>query len=205
MVLILHIQRLAKGILAVVALFVAIVVVVLIVKGRAVKPDPVDRATRADYRIKEVHLREEARGGVTWQLDADQAEAFEQMGKTILRKVKITIDEPGRSWHVTSDEGEMAQPNKDVELRGNVVLTSSEGFRLETTKLLWTADQQRAWTDSPVTVYRQGAVVKGRGLDARVAEQTTAIKGPVHAVFSRGAEVEAKTRDDGAAAQGAKR
>jgi LPS export ABC transporter protein LptC len=120
---------------------------------------------------------------VTWQLDADQAEAFEQAGRTVLRKVRIGIDEPGRTWTVTSDEGEMTQASKDVELRGNIVLISSDGLRLETTRLRWAAAEQRAWTDDPVTVFRAGAVVKGQGLEARVGEETTTIKGRVRAVF----------------------
>jgi LPS export ABC transporter protein LptC len=87
---------------------------------------------------------------------------------------------------VTGDEGEMTQASKDVELRGNVVLISSDGLRLETARLRWAADDQRAWTDEPVTVYRSGAIVTGQGLDARVAAQSTEIKGRVRAVFTRG-------------------
>lgn len=157
---------------------------VLYGKGRTGRAEPTGTpTTKADYRIKEIHLREEARGGVRWQLDADQAETFEQAGKTVLKKVRIAIEEPGRTWTVTGNEGEMAQESKDVELRGSVVIISSDGLRLETTRLFWAADDQRAWTDDPVTVYRNGVVVKGQGLDARVNEQVTKIKGRVHAVL----------------------
>ena len=135
-VLILHPNLIARGIFIAVGLFVLIVGGVLYVKGR---PGRLDRGvtppTKADYRIKEVHLREEARGGVKWQLDADQAETFEQAGKTILKKVRIGIEEPGRTWTVTGSEGEMVQESKDVELRGGVVIISSDGLRLETTRL----------------------------------------------------------------------
>ena len=188
MVLILHATRVSRGILIGVALFVVIVAGVLIAKGRSGRPESVDTAvTRADYRIKEVHLREEGRGGVKWQLHADQAETFEQSGKTILRKVRIGIEEPSRTWEVTGDEAEMAKASKDVQLRGNVVLVSSDGLRLETARLSWVGEEQRAWTDDPVTVYRAGAVVKGRGLDARIGQQSTTIKGRVQAVFTPGA------------------
>jgi LPS export ABC transporter protein LptC len=184
-VLILHTQRLSRGILVAVALFVVIVAGILIARGRAVRPESADRvAMKADFRVKDVNLREEARGGVTWLLQAEQAEAFEATGKTTLKKVRITIDEPGRNWVVTGDEGEMTQASKDIELRGNVVLVSSDGLRLETARLRWAAADQRAWTDDPVTVYRSGAVVKGTGLEARVGEQATEIKGRVQAVFN---------------------
>lgn len=185
MVLILHYNIIARGIFIAVGLFVAVVAAFLFYKGRAGRPEPVGLpTTKADYRIKEIHLREEGRGGIRWQLDADQAETFEQQGKTILKKVRIGIEEPGRTWTVTGNEGEMTQESKDVELRGSVVIISSDGFRLETSRLYWVGNDQMAWTNDPVTVYRAGAVVKGQGLEARVEQQTTKIKGRVHAVFT---------------------
>lgn len=181
----LHTQRFSRFILVGVALFVAVMATVLVVRGRAARtPKTEIVSTKADYRIKQVHLQEEARGGVRWQLDADQAEAYEQSGKTTLRKVRIRIEEPERSWTVTGDEGELAQGTKDVELRGNVVLISSDGLRLETARLRWDAARRRAWSDDPVTVFRQGAVVRGQGLEARVGEQTE-IKGRVRATLGK--------------------
>lgn len=184
MVLKLHTQRLSRILLIAVVAFLATVTVVLVVRGRAMRIASQETiAIKADYRIKEVHLSEETRGGVRWTLDADQAEAYEDLGRTTLRRVRISIEEPGRRWTVTGDEGELIQKSKDVELRGGVVLVSSDGLRLETERLRWTAHEQRAWTDGPVTVYRSGAVVHGRGLDARVAEQVTEIKGRIRATF----------------------
>ena len=184
MVLKLHSQRLSRVLFVGVALFVVVVVGVLILRGRGVQSVPSEAPqTRADYRIKEVELQEEMKDGVTWQLQADQAEAYEKTGRTLLRKVRIRIQEPDRSWTVTGDEGEMAQESKNVELRGNVILISSDGLRLETSRLRWDADAKRAWTDEPVTLHQKGAVVQGQGLDARVGERNTEIKGRIRATF----------------------
>ncbi|MBI2524818.1 MAG: LPS export ABC transporter periplasmic protein LptC [Candidatus Rokubacteria bacterium] len=183
MVLKLHTQRLSRFILVGVALFVVAIATVLVVRGWVARIQKAEVAlTKADYRIKQVHLEEEARGGVRWQLDADQAEAYEQLGKTTLRKVRIRIQEPERSWTVTGDEGELAHRTKDVELRGNVVLVSSDGLRLETARLRWDAARQRAWSDDPVTLFRQGAVIRGQGLDASVGGHTE-IMGRVRATL----------------------
>jgi LPS export ABC transporter protein LptC len=184
-VLKLHTQRISRIIFVSVTLFIVVVVGVLVLRGRGAQSlpaEPVD--TKADYRIKEVSLQEEMKDGVRWQLEADQAETFEQAGKTVLRKVRIAIQEPDRSWTVTGDEGEMVQASKDVEIRGNVILISSDGMRLETTRLRWDAEAKRAWTDEPVTIYQKGAVVKGQGLDARVGDRNTQIKGRIRATFS---------------------
>lgn len=179
-----HSQRLSRVLFVGVALFVVVVAGVLVLRGRGMQSVPSEAPqTRADYRIKEVELQEEMKDGVTWQLQADQAEAYEKTGRTLLRKVRIRIQEPDRSWTVTGDEGEMAQESKNVELRGNVILISSDGLRLETTRLRWDADAKRAWTDEPVTLHQKGAVVQGQGLDARVGERNTEIKGRIRATF----------------------
>jgi lipopolysaccharide export system protein LptC len=67
-----------------------------------------------------------------------------------------------------------------------VVLVSSDGLRLETERLRWDAEGQRAWTSEPVTIYRSGTVLRGTGFESRVAEEASSIKGRVRAIFNRG-------------------
>jgi len=175
------------AILACVVLFLSVVLGVLLHRSRAPKrlvQEPVE--TRADYRIKEVHLQEQTRDGSRWQLDAALAESFQAEGRTTLKKVTIRVDHPNRSWTVTADEGDLVDNSKDVDLRGNVVLTTNDGLRLETRRLRWAAAEQRAWTDEPVTIYRPGAVVRGSGFESWAADETTAIKGRVRATFGKG-------------------
>jgi LPS export ABC transporter protein LptC len=112
-----------------------------------------------------------------------------------MKKVTVKVDQPpkgdqaSRSWTVTGDEGDLNQETKDVELRGNVVLISSDGLRLETDKLRWDAEGQRAWTEDPVVIYRSGAVVYGTGFESKVAEEVSSIKGRVRATFKKGTGV----------------
>lgn len=173
-------------VLAVVVAFVAGLAGFLFVRGRAIRPEPEEPvASSADYRIKEVHIQEEAGGNVRWKLDADHAEVFEREGKTLMRKVTVTLLDPGRTWTVTGDEGELLEASKDVRLRRNVVLVSSEGLRLEAETLNWDAKGRRVWTDDPVTLVRNDAVLKGRGLEARMDEERTTVKGPLRVTIRR--------------------
>jgi len=174
-------------ILTAVVVFLSIVVGVLVHRSRvprALTGEPA--TTKADYRLKQLHLQELARDGSRWQLDAEYSETFEDQAKTSMKKVTIKVDQPTRSWTATGDEGDLNQETKDVELRGNVVLISNDGLKLETERLRWDAAQQRAWTDDPVTIYRAGAVVKGTGFESRVNEEVSNIRGRVRAVFKRG-------------------
>jgi LPS export ABC transporter protein LptC len=141
--------------------------------------------SRADLQIKEVDLEEEARG-VRWRLKAEQALMFEKTGLTQLRKLVAHIQQRGRAWTIVGDEGDLDRKSNDVEVRHNVVVTSDDGLRLETAVLRWDAARKRLWTDTPVTLTRDGSVVKGSGLDVRMAEEATTVTGPVRAVFVRG-------------------
>lgn len=185
-------------ILTLVVVFLSVVVGVLVHRARIPRKLPTEpAATNADYRLKQVHLQEQGRDGSRWQLDAEYSETFEEQNKTTMRKVTIKVDQPpkgdqaSRSWTVTGDEGDLNQDTKNVELRGNVVLISSDGLRLETDRLRWDAEGQRAWTEDPVVIYRAGAVVRGTGFESRVAEEVTSIKGRVRATFKRGSAVPA--------------
>lgn len=179
-------RKLPIVILGCVVVFLAVVVGVLVAKSRGgsrrVPSEPAQ--SRADYRIKEVHLQEEDRAGGRWQLDAEYGEIFEGQGRTLMKKVTIRILQPARVWTVSSDEGELSRDTRDVELRGHVLVVTSDGLRLETNRLNWMAAQQRAWTDDPVTIRRDGLVVQGQGFESRVNEETTRIKGRLRATIT---------------------
>ena len=181
-------------ILTLVVVFLSVVVGVLVHRARGPRRLPIEpAATNADYRLKQVHLQEQSRDGSRWALDAEYSETFEGENKTTMKKVTIKVDQPAkggeapRSWTVTGDEGDLNQETKDVDLRGNVVLVSNDGLRLETDRLRWDAAQQRAWTEEPVVIYRSGAIVRGTGFESRVNEEVSNIKGRVRATFTRGA------------------
>jgi LPS export ABC transporter protein LptC len=180
-------------ILTLVVVFLSVVVGVLVHRARVPRALPTEpAASNADYRLKQVHLQEQGRDGSRWQLDAEYSETFEEQNKTTMKKVTVKVDQPSkgdqasRSWTVTGDEGDLNQETKNVELRGNVVLISSDGLRLETDRLRWDAEGQRAWTEDPVVIYRAGAVVHGTGFESRVAEEVSSIKGRVRATFQKG-------------------
>jgi LPS export ABC transporter protein LptC len=184
-------------ILSLVVVFLSVVVGVLVHRARtprAITTEPA--ATNADYRLKQVRLQETARDGSRWQLDAEYSETFEERNTTSMKKVTIKVDQAAksatsaRSWTVTGDEGDLNQETKNVELRGNVVLVSSDGLRLETERLRWDAEAQRAWTTEPVIIYRAGTVVRGTGFESRVAEEASSVKGRVRATFKRGTPAE---------------
>lgn len=179
------IRRLAGAILAAVGLFVAVLAGTLIVKSRAVRVESSGpTASGADLRIREAELEEEA-GGVRWRLRAEQALVFDAERRTSLKRISVKVFERDRSWTIVGEEGDLFQQTSNVEIRKNVVLTSSDGFRLETSVLRWLGAERRLWTDAPVRMSRDGAVIDGGALDVRIGDETTTMTGRVRATFTR--------------------
>jgi len=167
-----------------VALFVFAVAGTLIAKSRVPRSEaPGTVASSADLRIKEAQI-EEVTGGVRWRLTADQALMFDAEGRTALRTINVDVFEKDRSWNIVGEEGDLFQATKNVEIRKHVVLTSSDGMRLETSVLRWQGAEKRLWTDAPVRITRGGAVADGSALEVRMAEDFTTMGGRVHAVFT---------------------
>lgn len=180
-------RKLASVILVVVAVFVVAVTTTLVVRSRAPRADsaPVLAPTTADLRIKEVDL-EETTKGVRWRLRAEQALMYDQEGRTDLRNLTVRVFQKDRSWTILGEEGAIDQETKNVQVRKNVVITSSDGLRLDTTIVHWDANEQRLWTDEPVTLSREGSVIQGTGLNMTAEDETTTIAGRVRATFVRG-------------------
>jgi LPS export ABC transporter protein LptC len=182
-------QRLARVIPVVVAVFVILVVGLLVTKSRTVRvetaaPDP----ARADLRIKEVEIEEQS-GNVRWRLKADQALVFEQEGRTALKTVNVVVRDRDRQWTIRAEEGDVFQregKRRDVEVRQNVVVTTDDGLQIETTVLRWNSEDGRLWTDEPVKLVRQGITVEGKAFDLRMGEENATVTGRVHATFVAG-------------------
>lgn len=173
----------ARLTLGLVGLFVFAVVGTLVAKSRGTPSDPLAALpTAGDLRIRDAEIEEES-GGVRWRLRAAQATYFQDARRAILRRVHVQVFERERAWTIVGEEGTFDDRAKAIELRGGVVVTSSDGARLETSLLRWQGRERRLWTDQPVRLTRQGAVAQGSGLDVNLRDEVTALTGRVHAVF----------------------
>jgi LPS export ABC transporter protein LptC len=180
-----HTSNLSRAILVVVAAFVIAVVATLVVRTRTARVESTGPATStADLRVKDVDL-EEVTKGVRWQLRAEQALMYEREGRTSLRNLTVKVFDKDRSWTILGEEGDLDQKTKNVEIRKNVVITSSDGMRMDTNVIRWDADAQRLWTDEPVTLSRPGTVVRGTAFALTTEDETATIGGRVRATFAR--------------------
>jgi LPS export ABC transporter protein LptC len=153
-------------------------------KARARRgPAPAPPAPGADYRIREIHINETLEGNLRWTLDADQADVFDKEQRTVMRKVVVRVFSREAVWTVTADEGTLDNDKRDVEVQGNVVVTSNDGLRITTPQLVWQNKERYLHTDQAVTITRPGTTITGRGLDVRMQEQEAVLQKKVRVVI----------------------
>src|SRR5438445_8455570 len=158
-------HTLARVILAVVAVFVIVVTATLVIQTRPARVESLGPcAASSELQIKQMEPEQEAQG-VRWRLKADQALMYDEAGVTKLQKVNANVYQRDRTWTIVGDEGELDRKTNNVELRRNVVVTSDDGLRLETSVLRWEAERKRLWTDAPVVLSKNGSVVRGTALN----------------------------------------
>ena len=155
------------------------------ITGRRGAPTPVQQpAQQAEYQIKEVHINETLEGNLRWTLNADQAEVYDQKGITVMQKVVVQLFSKDGGWTVTSDEGTLDNNRRDVSLKGNVVIRSSDGLEMRTPTLQWNNEQRSLATDDDVQISREGTTITGKGLTVQMKEESAEIRRNVRVVIN---------------------
>ena len=154
------------------------------VMGRRPPPAVQQPPQQAEYQIKEIHINETLEGNLRWTLNADQAEVYDQKGVTLMRKVTVQVFSKDGDWTVTSDEGTLDNNRRDVALKGNVIIRSSDGLEMRCSTLAWDNEKRALSTQDPVTINRQGTTITGKGLTVQMQEETAAIQEKVRVVIT---------------------
>ncbi|MBN2070631.1 MAG: LPS export ABC transporter periplasmic protein LptC [Candidatus Krumholzibacteriota bacterium] len=125
----------------------------------------VGEAEMADQEFADFTTIESDSGIVEWILDAPVARVYN------IRKLLVTdspeivfYDRDGKVTSIlTADKGEYNQQTHDLTALGNVVLTSTEGFILETESLVWLNQYGQIHTEDFVKVTKGNDILTGYG------------------------------------------
>lgn len=119
-----------------------------------------------DQVISNFSLDETAgRGQKEWTFEAHKAFVYEKRNVLEAELVKVTFfDERGGVRSViTAREGKIDSSSRDMEAKGEVVVTGSDGVVLKTESLTWQNKARRIVSEDSVTVIRRGDVLTGWG------------------------------------------
>jgi LPS export ABC transporter protein LptC len=120
-------------------------------------------AETADLTLEEVHYVETKGDKKEWELRAKSGQHFRKDDYTTLEDLTVTFyADEGRIITLRGDKGSM-KGRKEIEVRGDVVITSSDGYRVSTNSLRFDDEQRQISTEDPVMFEGKRLQVKGVG------------------------------------------
>jgi LPS export ABC transporter protein LptC len=141
----------------------------------------------ADMSLEKIRLVEDKHGRKTWELEAKAAQQNNDQNIMILEEIKVTYyTEEGRSIVVTGKQGKVHQNSKDMELVGDVKLTSSDGYTLKTNSLSFSHEKKKVTTPDVVEIEGDQMHLVGTGMQVDMEAQTFKILNRVKTQWRRG-------------------
>ena len=141
--------------------------------SEAMEKVPEASAGDATQVLRTVHLAEDKHGQKTWELEAKSVRQYEGQNIMILEDVKVTFyAKEGRVFYLTSREGKIYQDSKNVDLTGDVVLTSNDGYQLKTRSASYHHSEQIVSTPDPVEIDGEQIHMTGIGMLVNVEAKT---------------------------------
>ena len=149
--------------------------------------EPVFTTPRAanlpSQEVTDFSLRESDTGRPEWILESKYAATYSSRGLIVANDVTIDFyDSAGEKYsRLTAREGTVQQPQNDMEARGHVVVTTTDGVRIETESLRFLNRQGKIVSEEFVRLERNGDVVTGIGFESDPSLEHFQIKRQVRA------------------------
>jgi LPS export ABC transporter protein LptC len=121
-----------------------------------------------DSEVEDFTVSETDSGRAEWTLFARHAATYTSRDLVTARTVRIDFfGADGRqSSELIAREGELYQRTRDMIARGNVVLQTTEGWRMTTEELHFLNSRRRITSDKLVRVEKEGSVLEGVGFES---------------------------------------
>ena len=121
-----------------------------------------------DGEVEDFSVTETDSGRTQWTLFAKHAATYQARDLVTARTLRIDFfDEKGqKSSELVAREGELYQRTRDMIARGNVVLLTTEGWRMSTEEMHFLNSHRKITSDKLVRVEKQGTVLEGVGFES---------------------------------------
>jgi LPS export ABC transporter protein LptC len=152
--------------IAVVSL-VVLITVVAVIKVGVNKPQNLLKALQnsVDLQIKGFVYTEVGEANAKWEVKAETATYNKKQDLALFDKVQIKLTtSDGKVFIMVADEGRMLIKEKNIEIKGNVVINSENGDKFSTDYLNYNDAEKKFYTDAPVTMENKHMKITGRGL-----------------------------------------
>jgi LPS export ABC transporter protein LptC len=133
--------------------------------SEAVEKVPKVSTGGADMRLEKVRFVEDKHGQKTWELEAKSVHQYQEQNIMVLEDVKLTFyAKEGRIFYLTGKQGKVYQESKNVDLIGDVVLTSNDGYQLKTQSASYRHSEKIVSTPDPVEIEGEQIRMTGKGM-----------------------------------------
>jgi len=137
---------------------------------------------KVDLQIKNVHYTDVGASGMKWEINADSAKYVKNENLVFFNRIRVKlVMSDGRTLVMTGDKGKSNTETKDMEVSGNVGITSDKGDRFTTDILRYSGAEQRIYTDSAVKMENSRMQVKGVGMSFLLEDKDVALLSKVKA------------------------
>jgi LPS export ABC transporter protein LptC len=141
--------------------------------SEAVEKRPKVSTGGADMRLEKIRFVEDKHGQKTWELEAESVQQYQDQNVMILEGVKVTFySKDGQTVLLTGNHGKIDQNSKNVDLVGDVVLTSSDGYQLKTHSVSYRHSGRIISTSDPVEIEGEQIRLTGKGMWVNMEDKT---------------------------------
>jgi LPS export ABC transporter protein LptC len=143
----------------------------------------------ADMQLEKIRLVEDKNGRKSWELEARAIQQFHDQNVITIEDVKVTYYmKEGRSVVISGDQGKFSQDSKNIELVGNVTLTSSDGYRFKTHSIAYDHSKKKVTTADPVELEGDEIRMTGKGMVVDMEGKVIRVLNQVKTTLKRGAK-----------------
>jgi len=168
--------------------FTTLILVIVALVRNARPPDNVKHLenlppTGVEMQLDNVHYEQiNEQGFKEWELDAHTAQFFKGENKIVLQSLTATFfSAEGKTYKLVADHGELYTDSKNVNVSGNVVANTHEGYQIKTDSLQYNAQKRTITTNDTVALSGKDMVMTGRGMIADLEHEKLHLLGEVKA------------------------
>jgi LPS export ABC transporter protein LptC len=153
-------------------------------RGEEEGPPPLE--TRADLTSKNIRLVGEGSGLKQWELRAREARHFQGGKMTVLDGIEAAFFiERGGVIRLKGDWGRILHRTKDIELQGNIVIFTADGYQLTTDGLQYVDRTRQIQSSHRVDIAGNGLEITGKGMSIDLVTGKLSMGGRVETVVSK--------------------
>jgi len=131
-----------------------------------------------DLALEDLHYTQNEDGQRSWTLDADKAEYQGDSSLAKLEVVKLLFYDTGQfgDLMLQADQGQLVQETSQVDVRGNVILTTGRGDQLFTERLHYDDQVRQLSTEDPIRFLSSQLELTGTGLQIDIDQGRMLVK-----------------------------